>query len=759
MTEPEPSNPPSADHGQLVKSRGSSAAWVWVFPLLALATTVWFFWSNWKSLGPEIEISFGSAPGMQPGKTVLVYRGVTSGVVTHVRLDDNLKSVVVTVRLKAFADGIARSETDFWIDQPVISLTQTSGLEALIQGNSIQARARGGEPQTRFNGRSTAPLDALESPALTIELQADSMPLIGRGTPVYHRGVVVGAVREKTLTKDGLPRIEVHFNKETAGLVLTHSRFWILPAASLNLGPGGASLDVAGLAALIQGGIAFDSFTPGGQSATDGTVFQLDSNETFARADGPILTIALDDARGLIAGTTRVCFLGQPIGLVESVNVNAATRSVEAVVRLESAFSDLARASALFTLVRPRISLEGVSGLDTIVTGAYLALEPGNATELASSFFGRSVSNEEWDKASANQAGIPIKLSAKNIPSISKGAPVFYRGLVAGSVLEKALDENARPVLRVVVHREYANALRENSRFWRVPASAVSLGPGVVKVETQGIEALLQGGVAFDTFNIPAAPAPSASVFELFDNEALAAATSGPIRITFETGRGLLAGRSELRYLGVPVGLVESLSTANGKVEVTARLRAGYEFLQKSGSSFAIVEPKISLKGITGIETMISGVYIECLPGSGSETSSSFVGVKTSDPVAAGLQGFEIRVSAPATTILAGAKVVYRDLSVGQVTAKTLSEDGLSVILTVLIDPKYRRLIHDNSRFWDASAIEASIGFLKLKLHSQTLIDPNGRIAFANPPKPGNLAPQGHVFHLNPASQRRLQSR
>lgn len=759
MTEPQPANPSAPDNSQIVKSRSSTSAWVWLFPILALVTTGWFFWNNWKSLGPEIEIVFDSAPGMQAGKTVLVYRGVTSGTVTNVRLHDDLKSVVVTVRLKAFADGIARSETDFWIDQPVISLTQTSGLEALIQGNSIQARVRGGEPASRFVGRTKPPLDGLEAPALMISLQATSIPLIDRGTPVYHRGIVVGAVREKSLTNDGLPTIEVHFTKQTAGLVRKNSRFWILPATSLKLGPGGASLDVAGLQALIQGGIAFDHFGAEGEPAPNGTVFALDSTETLARADGPLLTVSLDDARGLISGTTRVCFLGQPVGLVEAVKINPTNRSVDALVRLESAFSDLARASAVFTLVRPRISLEGVTGLDTIVTGAYLAVEPGNATELASNFFGRSVSNEEWDKASANQAGVPIKLTATNIPSISKGAPIFYRGLVAGSVLEKTLDEHARPVLRAVVHREYANALRANSRFWRVPATAVSIGPGVVKVETQGVEALLQGGIAFDTFDKPAAPAPAASAFELFDNEALAAATSGPIRITFETARGLVAGRSELRYLGLPVGQISALRSTGGKIEVTAYMRPGYEFLQKSGSTFAIVEPKISLKGVTGIETIVSGVYIECLPGSGSETASSFVGVKTSDPVAAGLQGFAIRISAPATTIVAGAKVTYRDLSVGQVTAKVLSEDGQSVILTVVIDPKYRRLVHENSRFWDASAIEASIGFIKLKLHSQTLIDPNGRIAFANPPQPGNLAPEGHVFQLNPNSQRRLQSR
>jgi hypothetical protein len=104
------------DHGVISDSRKRSVAWVLIFPLIAAAATAWFLWTDYKSMGPEIEISFDEVPGIQAGKTPLVYRGVDAGTVSAVELDKNLNKVLVKVRLKEFAAGLASEETDFWVE-------------------------------------------------------------------------------------------------------------------------------------------------------------------------------------------------------------------------------------------------------------------------------------------------------------------------------------------------------------------------------------------------------------------------------------------------------------------------------------------------------------------------------------------------------------------------------------------------------------------------------------------------------------------
>jgi paraquat-inducible protein B len=79
------------DHGQVVKNHQRTVAWFWIFPVLAALATAWLFYSNWASKGPRIEIVFEEAPGIEPGKTRLFYRGVNSGTVESVRVLEDLK--------------------------------------------------------------------------------------------------------------------------------------------------------------------------------------------------------------------------------------------------------------------------------------------------------------------------------------------------------------------------------------------------------------------------------------------------------------------------------------------------------------------------------------------------------------------------------------------------------------------------------------------------------------------------------------------
>jgi len=739
----------TTDHGEVVARPGLRISWAWVFPILAALAAGWLFWSDWKSQGPEVEVEFAAAPGIEPGKTNLVYRGVVAGTVKSVRLDAKLQRVVLGVRLKAFASELAREGTLFWIDQPVIGLGRTSGIESLIQGNSLKARIGAGPPARHFIGSEVVPLSQLEEPGLVLTLRSVAAPFLDRGSPVYYRGVIIGAVRGKALDSKRNPVLSVMVEKQFADLVRNNSRFWSLPAAAVKLGAGTLQIDLGGLKALLLGAVTMDCFGEPGVAAKDGDEFELCANEFAARVRGEAIHITFDEGFGLRPGITELRYLGVPVGLVESVTADISTGKVESTVRLAAGYESLRGEGSVFTLVRPRITLEGISGIETLIAGIYIDCAAGDASRPADRFVGRNST-----EAMAQEKGLTVSLHAKEIPMIDKGAPVLLRGIIVGSVKEKSFDENNEPSLTLVIRQEFARTLTANAKFWRVPATSVEAGPGVLNVEVSGIQTLWKGGVAFDVFGSPGEPAKDGGRFELFANERTARAGSPPIRIEFPNGQGLLAGQTQLRYLGIPVGLVEDVKPADGKVLVIARLDAGYDLLRRRGSGFSLVRPSISLKGVSGLETLVSGVYIECSPGpkgplveSFRGTASQLAGEDRSDAA-----GFRVVIQASSTMVGAGAPVLYRGVQVGKIVGKTLSADGRSADLVASIDRSSAALLRDNTQFWEAGGVRASLGFLGIKIRTGSLQSlALGGIEFSTPSgkQMGAKIAPGHVFKLS----------
>jgi paraquat-inducible protein B len=746
-------HPDSEDHGVVVPTHRRTVAWVWIFPVIAALTTAWLLWNDFKTMGPEIEITFAEAPGIQAGKTHLVYRGVNSGTVKSVELDENLDKVVVRIQLKDFAAGLATEDTDFWVERPVITLTELAGIESIIQGNSIRARNPGGAPKDHFSGLSKPPLLPLLPGAFTVRLQGAEIPYLDRGTPVYHRGVKVGYVREKLFDAEGKPEIQLTIEPDHRSTLHTTSRFWPMSATALTLGQHGFKLDIQSVDALVHGAILFDHFEKEGMEASNESLFELSQDEFAARCSGRLITITFDDARGLLTGETPVCYLGQPVGLVEAIAPDPASGLARVAVRLTPAFDTITDSATVFAIVRPRISLEGISGLETLLTGTYISLSPGLGGKPSELFVGRSVTDEEWTRLQAERQGVPFSLTAENLPTLGKGAPVMYRGVIVGTILGKTLQDGKTPMLQGIIRAEFRDALDANARFWRVPATSLKAGPGFLKMDVAGLQGLLQGGVAFDVFGPQSIPAAAGAEFPLFPDEENARAISPSIRISFINGRGLLPGNTELRYLGVPVGIVEAATPDAGKVQVTARLNAGYEFLRREGTRFAIVRPNISLQGITGLETLISGVYIECTPGNSNKPADTFIGQSTLDASEILQSGLSINLLTNATPLNAGATINYRGIVVGRITGKSLSSDGRQINLALVIEEKYSHLVRTNSQFWDSSGIKAKLGFLKVHIETDSIMAPDGRISFATPDNASMGAPakDGATFPLNAA--------
>ena len=504
------------DHGVIAPKKGLRISWVWLFPILAALAASTMFYRNWSNEGPTIYVQFASAPGIKPEKTLLYYRGVEAGTVMGIELGKNLDTVLIKVRLRKYAQDLAREGTLFWIDQPVFNLAKPSGIESLIEGNSIQARKGSGAPSYFFVGSDEVPLAPLEGEPLLIRLTSSTIPFVETGAEVTYRGLPVGLVRKKGLDENGTPYLEIGLAKRYVNLVRTTSRFWVINPFSMKLGAGIFQIDAPSLKNVLLGAVAFDNLGDLGPQAETRSQLSLYASEEIARAVSPPITLQFKDGQGLTEGLTQLRYLGVPVGVVEKVSPESGKVIVTA--HLRPGYEMLRRQGSIFSIIRPSIEIPKVSGLETLVSGIYIDCIPGNKGPETSRFKG--ISQEDAELVDYQEEGFEVVLTAST-SKVGVGTPVIYRGVLVGKITRKDLVPGGNGVrLTASLKPRYASLLRENSRFWNAGGMRISGGLISLNVQSSLLESKGLGGVEFSTPSGEAAGGPVKEGFryDLYDS-------------------------------------------------------------------------------------------------------------------------------------------------------------------------------------------------------------------------------------------------
>jgi paraquat-inducible protein B len=96
---------------------------------------------------------------------------------------------------------------------------------------------------------------------------------------------------------------------------------------------------------------------------------------------GPTISIYFQDADGLEEGSTQLKYRGAVVGQVKTVELSKDNQQVKVRAQLTGSARNLASAGSMFWIVRPEIKVGSVSGLRTIISGEYVAIQPGKGSK------------------------------------------------------------------------------------------------------------------------------------------------------------------------------------------------------------------------------------------------------------------------------------------------------------------------------------------------------------------------------------------
>ena len=215
--------------------------------------------------------------------------------------------------------------------------------------------------------------------------------------------------------------------------------------------------------------------------------------------------------------------------------------------------------------------------------------------------------------------------------------------------------------------------------------------------------------------------------------------SEGPtITIVFTVAEGLEAGKTFVKYKDVNIGQVTAvrLSPDYSKVEVTAKIDKSAAGLMVEDAKFWVVEPRVALSGVSGLGTLLSGNYIGFEIGKSNKQQRTFTGIEVPPIITSGQPGRQFVLKAENLGSLGiGSPIYYRRLEVGQVIAYDLVSDGKGVDIKVFVNAPYDRYVNPDTRFWNASGIDVSVGAGGLEIRTQSLVALiAGGLAFDTPP-------------------------
>ncbi len=274
-----------------------------------------------------------------------------------------------------------------------------------------------------------------------------------------------------------------------------------------------------------------------------------------------IIDVTFKNASGIEAGKTAVKYRDIKIGTVKEIRFSDDLSNVVATIEFKGLKQQRLTDDTRFWIVKPRVSIGGVSGLETLLSGVYIEVDPGDGRGKPTQQF---TGLEAPDIHQLGNPGTKYLLNSSKLGTLSRGSPVQYRGINVGTVTRyKLADDHSRVDIEIFVRAPHDKYIKKNTRFWNISGLDVEVGTDGIKMGMASIESLLSGGIAFTTKNTDNIATPQAAektVFTLYNTEKPeieeALSFAAPLKVYFDEGVSGLKIGAPVEFKGLRLGTV-----------------------------------------------------------------------------------------------------------------------------------------------------------------------------------------------------------
>jgi paraquat-inducible protein B len=683
----------------------------------------------------------------------ILYRKIPIGEVYSYQLSDDGKKVLIKAFIKREFSHIVTSESRFWNVSGVGANigfkgidVQFESLSALLVGAIAVDAPDTGQPIEEYTHFKLYPdlQTAGRGIPITIHLPEEN-EIASSGTPIMYRGIEVGQITDLSLDEDRQSVIaSAAIQPSFSDLLTTGSRF-LLEEAQLSL------TELDNLSNLITGN--YLTLVPGSGDKTRSFRAIRKDDLLKEQKQSVSVTLTSDDSYGLSAGSS-VLYKGISVGSVSSVSLQ--NDHVEIKTLIDKQYKHLIKSANRFFVTGRATAELTESGLTVSVPPAKQLLT-GSVTFIS---LGKPQVRRQYhlygnqslaELADYNQQGSSqLELFAQELPPISEGSPLLYRNMPVGKVSGYSLTKEG-VVIRAQIENRYRHLIEPGTVFWNRSGVEVDASLSGISIKAAPLKSLVQGGIAFDV--IPGVDNKRGNRWRLYSD--FKHARHYGKEITLSTSRTVSIGKgTPIRYQGVTVGEVTKLlpDFTDNKTDIKARILPEYVAnLALEGSYFQIITPEVSIKGIKNLDTLLNA-YIDVTPGHGK---AQFAFELRSEPRQEPGVRFTLQAEAR-DSLEAGTPVLYREMEVGKVTSVELGAFADRIIIGIEIDKGYAYLVRENTRFWNVSGVDVSLGLSGAHIKAGTVDSViRGGIAFAIPESPAlqPVAKENQSFFLYPEAQ------
>lgn len=281
---------------------------------------------------------------------------------------------------------------------------------------------------------------------------------------------------------------------------------------------------------------------------------------------GPLIIVEFANGSGISAGETELKFRDVTVGLVEKVGFTKGLGKVTATIRVEKEVAPYIDNGAVFWIVRPEVTAQGITGLSTVLSGVHIE---GSWDEQIGTFADRFQGASDPPLIRPGQEGLEIAFRTVANGQLTDNAPILYKGIEVGRVgRAKIAPRGNYAIVEAIIFEEHRTLVNETTRFWDASGFSVNIGPAGAEIDFSSLATLIGGGVTFDTFVSGGGLVQDGTVFEIFPDKETArnsvfnASEVEPLKVSviFDDNISGLAVGAGVELSGLRIGEVEALS-------------------------------------------------------------------------------------------------------------------------------------------------------------------------------------------------------